>query len=89
MKVLEERVAGAVELIARMRAENSSLAERAKKSENEVKRLQSEVEKLRASAAGRDEAEVELKALRAEKETVRTRIETILEKLSALDDSEE
>ncbi len=88
LRVLEEKVAGAVELIAKLRAENATMAERLKKTENESKRLQHDLEKARTALDSLTKSDEEVKALRSERDTVKTRVESILQKLSVLDAEE-
>ena len=88
LRVLEEKVAGAVDLIAKLRAENVTMAERLKKSENESKRLQHDLEKTRTAMDALAKNDEEVKTLRSERKTLKTRVESILQKLSVLDAEE-
>lgn len=85
LHALEERVAGAVALISRLRADNAAMSEKLKKTESEAKRLQHEVEKAQAAASAAGKHEDEIHSLRAERDAVKTRITAIIEKLAVLD----
>lgn len=84
--ILEEKVGAAIKALAKLRAESSALAERLKKAEGEVKRLQQELDKSQAGLAGMKKNEEEIGTLRSEREAVRSRIGSMLERLAVLDE---
>ncbi len=85
LRLLEERVLLAVETITKLRTENGSLNDQLKKTTVDSRRLQQEVERMQAAQSGYKKVEDELSALKAERETVKSRIEAVLEKLAVLD----
>ena len=86
--VLEEKVAAAIGALSRLRSENAALVDKLKKADAETRRLQSDLEKAQAVAVTNKKMEEELSTLRAERDTVKSRISAIVEKLAALDGDE-
>lgn len=74
---LEEKVRMLVDMIDRLRAENSRAAQ-----DNE--RLANELNVLRARIADAEGTSVELKALRDEREVIRTRVNEMLQQIDNL-----
>ena len=74
---LEEKIRLLVDLVTRLRAEQS-------KSAGENARLAQELEALRARLADAQGSHVELDALRQERETVRQRVAEMLTQLEAI-----
>ncbi|MEW6364681.1 MAG: hypothetical protein AB1714_08575 [Acidobacteriota bacterium] len=83
--MLEERVLLAVGTITKLRTENSSLNDQLKKAVAESRRLQQEVDRMQGAQVNYKKVEEELSALKADRETVKSRIEAIVEKLAVLD----
>ena len=74
---LEEKVTTLVNVVARLRAEQTKAAD-------DHAQLTREIDKLRAHLAERDAAHTELAALRDEREVIRGRVADMLAQLEAL-----